>query len=125
MSLPDSDHVDVVVVVCGSDLHSYFAILPPSPTTLQPHPVTNETLPVVMGHECVYLILSDACLNVRTGSRAPSPNSVQGQIPRDSTSDRESLCMSFAHCCENRHSKLTPPQGTTDRMHEAYLPVLC
>ncbi len=40
-------------VVCGSDLHSYFSILPPSPTTLEPHVVTHETLPIVMGHEYV------------------------------------------------------------------------
>ncbi|KAI0767646.1 GroES-like protein [Fomes fomentarius] len=37
--------------ICGSDLHSYFSILPPSPTAVEPHVVTNETLPIVMGHE--------------------------------------------------------------------------
>ncbi|EIW53227.1 alcohol dehydrogenase GroES domain protein [Trametes versicolor FP-101664 SS1] len=37
--------------ICGSDLHSWHEILPVSPTTTQPHPVTHETLPVVMGHE--------------------------------------------------------------------------
>ncbi len=41
-------------VVCGSDLHSYFSILPLiSPTSLEPHVLTNETLPIVMGHEYV------------------------------------------------------------------------
>jgi len=37
--------------VCGSDVHSYFSFLPVSPTATTPHPVTKETLPVVMGHE--------------------------------------------------------------------------
>ncbi len=37
--------------VCGSDLHSYFSILPVAPTTLVPHVVTGETLPIGMGHE--------------------------------------------------------------------------
>ncbi|KAM5545885.1 hypothetical protein V8D89_000011 [Ganoderma adspersum] len=39
------------LVVCGSDLHSYTSLLPVSPTLTKPHVVTNETLPVVMGHE--------------------------------------------------------------------------
>ncbi|CDO76776.1 hypothetical protein BN946_scf184978.g5 [Trametes cinnabarina] len=38
--------------VCGSDLHSWHAIIPGvSPTSTEPNPVTNETLPVTMGHE--------------------------------------------------------------------------
>jgi len=37
--------------ICGSDVHSYFSFLLPSPTASDPHPVTKETLPVVMGHE--------------------------------------------------------------------------
>ncbi|KAH9931565.1 alcohol dehydrogenase GroES domain protein [Fomitopsis serialis] len=38
--------------VCGSDLHSYFVLQTPvSPTLTTPHPTTQETLPVVMGHE--------------------------------------------------------------------------
>ncbi len=40
--------------VCGSDVHQYFEIMPIiSPTPTEPHHVTKETLPVVMGHECV------------------------------------------------------------------------
>ncbi|KAI0634575.1 alcohol dehydrogenase GroES domain protein [Trametes polyzona] len=38
-------------VLCGSDLHSWHEILSLSPTSTSPHPVTQETLPVVMGHE--------------------------------------------------------------------------
>ncbi|RDX52373.1 alcohol dehydrogenase GroES domain protein [Lentinus brumalis] len=37
--------------ICGSDLHFYFSILPVAPTTLVPHVVTGETLPIGMGHE--------------------------------------------------------------------------
>ncbi|KAH9834786.1 alcohol dehydrogenase GroES domain protein [Rhodofomes roseus] len=41
-----------VSVLCGSDLHSYFVLQAPvSPTLTTPHPTTQETLPVVMGHE--------------------------------------------------------------------------
>jgi (R,R)-butanediol dehydrogenase/meso-butanediol dehydrogenase/diacetyl reductase len=38
--------------ICGSDLHLYHAgPIPPAPTTDKPHPLSGETLPVVMGHE--------------------------------------------------------------------------
>ncbi|PIL28873.1 hypothetical protein GSI_08919 [Ganoderma sinense ZZ0214-1] len=37
--------------ICGSDVHSYSSLLPLSATLTKPHVVTNETLPVVMGHE--------------------------------------------------------------------------
>ncbi|KAI0752576.1 alcohol dehydrogenase GroES domain protein [Daedaleopsis nitida] len=37
--------------ICGSDLHSYFTSLSVAPTIDKPHVITNETLPVVMGHE--------------------------------------------------------------------------
>ncbi|KAI0329790.1 alcohol dehydrogenase GroES domain protein [Cubamyces sp. BRFM 1775] len=38
--------------ICGSDMHSWHAPLPGvSPTATQPHPVTNDKLPVIMGHE--------------------------------------------------------------------------
>ncbi|KAI0819876.1 alcohol dehydrogenase GroES domain protein [Trametes gibbosa] len=40
-----------IKVLCGSDLHSWHEILPVSPTMTEPHPITQETLPVVMGHE--------------------------------------------------------------------------
>ncbi|RPD60647.1 alcohol dehydrogenase GroES domain protein [Lentinus tigrinus ALCF2SS1-7] len=40
-----------IKVLCGSDLHAYFSILPVTPTTLEPHVVTGETLPIGMGHE--------------------------------------------------------------------------
>ncbi|KAI8988990.1 alcohol dehydrogenase GroES domain protein [Trametes punicea] len=40
-----------IKVLCGSDLHSWHAILPVSPTSTKSHPVTKETLPVTMGHE--------------------------------------------------------------------------
>ncbi|TFK82887.1 alcohol dehydrogenase GroES domain protein [Polyporus arcularius HHB13444] len=38
--------------ICGSDIHSYYAIIPGlSPTATEAHPVTKETLPITMGHE--------------------------------------------------------------------------
>lgn len=38
--------------ICGSDLHLYHdGPIPPAPSTDQPHPLSDETLPVVMGHE--------------------------------------------------------------------------
>ncbi|KZT08048.1 alcohol dehydrogenase GroES domain protein [Laetiporus sulphureus 93-53] len=37
--------------VCGSDVHWYLSSVPVAPTATKPHPVTKETLPVVMGHE--------------------------------------------------------------------------
>jgi (R,R)-butanediol dehydrogenase / meso-butanediol dehydrogenase / diacetyl reductase len=38
--------------ICGSDLHLYHAgPLPPAPTADTPHPLSGETLPVVLGHE--------------------------------------------------------------------------
>lgn len=38
--------------ICGSDLHLFHdGPIPPAPTTDEPHPLSGETLPVVMGHE--------------------------------------------------------------------------
>ena len=38
--------------ICGSDLHLYHAgPMPPAPTADTPHPISGETLPVVLGHE--------------------------------------------------------------------------
>lgn len=38
--------------ICGSDLHLYHeGPIPPAPTATTPHPISGETLPVVMGHE--------------------------------------------------------------------------
>ncbi len=38
--------------ICGSDVHLYFdGPMPPAPSQGAPHPVSGETLPVVMGHE--------------------------------------------------------------------------
>lgn len=38
--------------ICGSDLHLYHdGPLPPAPTVDTPHPLSGETLPVVLGHE--------------------------------------------------------------------------
>jgi (R,R)-butanediol dehydrogenase/meso-butanediol dehydrogenase/diacetyl reductase len=38
--------------VCGSDLHLYYGgPFPPAPTADAPHPLSEETLPVVFGHE--------------------------------------------------------------------------
>jgi (R,R)-butanediol dehydrogenase/meso-butanediol dehydrogenase/diacetyl reductase len=38
--------------ICGSDLHLYHAgPIPPAPTADKPHPLSGETLPVVLGHE--------------------------------------------------------------------------
>ncbi len=44
--------------VCGSDIHSYYAIIPGlSPTATEAHPVTKEKLPIIMGHEYVCFVL--------------------------------------------------------------------
>lgn len=38
--------------ICGSDLHLYHeGPIPPAPTTDTPHPLSGETLPIVLGHE--------------------------------------------------------------------------
>ncbi|AHH17578.1 alcohol dehydrogenase-like protein [Nocardia nova SH22a] len=39
--------------LCGSDLHLYFEgpIPPAPPSTTEAHPLTGETLPIIMGHE--------------------------------------------------------------------------
>ncbi|MFA4840391.1 MAG: 2,3-butanediol dehydrogenase [Agrococcus sp.] len=38
--------------ICGSDLHLFHdGPMPPAPSTEAPHPLSGETLPVVMGHE--------------------------------------------------------------------------
>ena len=38
--------------ICGSDLHLYHdGPIPPAPTASKPHPISGETLPVVLGHE--------------------------------------------------------------------------
>lgn len=38
--------------ICGSDLHLYHdGPMPPAPTAEIPHPLSGETLPVVLGHE--------------------------------------------------------------------------
>jgi len=38
--------------ICGSDLHLYQeGPIPPAPTSDSPHPISGETLPVVLGHE--------------------------------------------------------------------------
>ncbi|KAI0773007.1 alcohol dehydrogenase GroES domain protein [Trametes elegans] len=48
-------HVKVKVAwtgICGSDLHSWHEVIPGlSPTSTTPQPVTQEVLPVTMGHE--------------------------------------------------------------------------
>ena len=58
--VPDVTEPDDVIVkvtgttICGSDLHLYHGSLQGiTPTATEPHPVTNETLPIGMGHECV------------------------------------------------------------------------
>jgi (R,R)-butanediol dehydrogenase/meso-butanediol dehydrogenase/diacetyl reductase len=38
--------------ICGSDLHLFHeGPIPPAPTAREPHPISGETLPVVLGHE--------------------------------------------------------------------------
>ncbi|KAI0672173.1 alcohol dehydrogenase GroES domain protein [Trametes maxima] len=43
--------IKVSQCLCGSDLHLWHELLPICPTLTEPHVVTNEKLPVVMGHE--------------------------------------------------------------------------
>ncbi|GAA3815990.1 2,3-butanediol dehydrogenase [Cellulomonas soli] len=44
--------------ICGTDLHLFQdGPLPPSPTAERPHPLSGETLPVVLGHEFSGVVL--------------------------------------------------------------------
>ena len=44
----------VLRTVCGTDLHTFHGEVPAYvPTATKPHPITGETLPVILGHEYV------------------------------------------------------------------------
>ncbi|KAH9903230.1 L-threonine 3-dehydrogenase [Cubamyces lactineus] len=41
-----------IKVICGTDLHTFHGEVPAYvPTATKPHPITGETLPVILGHE--------------------------------------------------------------------------
>ena len=71
--------------ICGSDLHLYHAgPIPPAPTTDKPHPLSGETLPVVMGHEFSGVIeeLGEGVEGLKVGdSVVVEPLMVDGTCP--------------------------------------------
>lgn len=71
--------------ICGSDLHLYHAgPIPPAPTADTPHPLSGETLPVVMGHEFSGVVeaLGDGVEGLAVGdSVVVEPLMVDGTCP--------------------------------------------
>lgn len=71
--------------ICGSDLHLYHeGPIPPAPSTDQPHPLSNETLPVVMGHEFSGVVeeLGEGVDGLEVGDRVVvEPLMVDGTCP--------------------------------------------
>ena len=71
--------------ICGSDLHLYHAgPIPPAPTADKPHPLSGETLPVIMGHEFSGVVeeLGDGVDDLRVGeSVVVEPLMVDGTCP--------------------------------------------
>ena len=83
--------------ICGSDLHEYLEgplFIPPPGS---PHPLTGETLPVVMGHEFAGTVaeLGDGVEGVTVGDRvAVEPYYVCGECPA-CQAGRYNVCRSF------------------------------
>ncbi|QUW17787.1 2,3-butanediol dehydrogenase [Agrococcus sp. Marseille-Q4369] len=71
--------------ICGSDLHLYHdGPIPPAPSADQPHPLSNETLPVVMGHEFSGVVeeLGEGVDGLEVGDRVVvEPLMVDGTCP--------------------------------------------
>ncbi|KAH9910436.1 alcohol dehydrogenase GroES domain protein, partial [Amylocystis lapponica] len=65
--------IKFLLIVCGSDVHAFFTPTPVHPTLTKPSYVTGETLPVVMGHECISGTITEL------GSRVDSSKFVLGQ----------------------------------------------
>lgn len=71
--------------ICGSDLHLYHdGPIPPAPSTDRPHPLSDETLPVVMGHEFSGVVeeLGEGVDGLEVGDRVVvEPLMVDGTCP--------------------------------------------
>ncbi|MBO1769235.1 2,3-butanediol dehydrogenase [Agrococcus sp. TF02-05] len=71
--------------ICGSDLHLYHdGPIPPAPSADQPHPLSKETLPVVMGHEFSGVVeeLGEGVDGLEVGDRVVvEPLMVDGTCP--------------------------------------------
>jgi (R,R)-butanediol dehydrogenase/meso-butanediol dehydrogenase/diacetyl reductase len=80
--------------ICGTDLHEYLEgpiFIPPKDA---PHPITGETLPVVMGHEFAGVVtaVGPGVTNVREGDRvAVEPYYVCGECAA-CTAGRYNIC---------------------------------
>jgi (R,R)-butanediol dehydrogenase / meso-butanediol dehydrogenase / diacetyl reductase len=83
--------------ICGTDLHEYLEgpiFIPPSGS---PHPLTGQTLPVVMGHEFAGVVtaVGSGVGGVREGDRvAVEPYYVCGKCPA-CTAGRYNICRSL------------------------------
>ncbi|MCR8670576.1 2,3-butanediol dehydrogenase [Agrococcus sp. HG114] len=71
--------------ICGSDLHLFHeGPMPPAPSTDTPHPLSGETLPVVMGHEFSGVVeeLGEGVDGLEVGDRVVvEPLMVDGTCP--------------------------------------------
>lgn len=71
--------------ICGSDLHLYHdGPMPPAPTTEVPHPLSGETLPVVLGHEFSGVVeeVGEGVDSIKVGDRVVvEPLMVDGTCP--------------------------------------------
>ncbi len=71
--------------ICGSDLHLYHdGPMPPAPSDQEPHPISGETLPVVLGHEFSGVVeeLGDGVEGLSVGdSVVVEPLMVDGTCP--------------------------------------------
>ncbi|KNG88630.1 alcohol dehydrogenase [Aspergillus nomiae NRRL 13137] len=82
------------VGICGSDLHEYLA--GPSTVPQTPHPITNATLPVTLGHEFSGIIeeVGPGVTRVKVGDRvAVKPNLYDGTCAR--------CVQGRVNCCRN------------------------
>ncbi|CCM00820.1 uncharacterized protein FIBRA_02862 [Fibroporia radiculosa] len=96
--LPSTRYDPNGTLVCGSDVHSFFHLPPPSPTLTQAHPITGEKLPLVMGHEFSGTIV-ELGKGVDTGRFAIGKNAVVDPVIScmqptcgPCTSDKRNVC---------------------------------
>jgi (R,R)-butanediol dehydrogenase/meso-butanediol dehydrogenase/diacetyl reductase len=81
--------------ICGSDLHLYHdGPMPPAPTADTPHPISGETLPVVLGHEFAGIVeeIGEGVRGLTVGEAvAVEPLMVDGTCPA-CRADKYNLC---------------------------------